>query len=107
MYPIRYIYQVFIIQKTDYFENWLIKVNDIRAKAKILARIKRAELGNLGDYKNVGDGVFEMRIDLGPGYRVYFMRSQGIVIILLSGGDKSSQLKDIHKAKQIARDIGV
>jgi putative addiction module killer protein len=98
---------MFIIHKTEYFDHWLLRLNDIRAKAKILARLKRAELGNLGDHKNVGDGVFEMRIDYGPGYRVYFARSKGIVIILLFGGDKSSQSKDISKAKQIAIEIGV
>jgi putative addiction module killer protein len=98
---------MFIIQKTEYFDHWLLRLNDIRAKAKILARLKRAELGNLGDHKNIGDGIFEMRIDYGPGYRVYFARSKGIIIILLLGGDKSSQSKDINKAKQIAIDIGV
>ena len=98
---------MYIIQKTEYFENWLIKLNDSRAKAKILVRLKRAELGNLGDHKSVGDGVFEMRIDYGPGYRLYFARSGGVVIILLIGGDKSSQVKDIKKAKQIAIEIGV
>jgi putative addiction module killer protein len=72
-----------------------------------LVRLKRAELGNLGDHKSVGDGVFEMRIDYGPGYRLYFARSGGVVIILLIGGDKSSQVKDIKKAKQIAIEIGV
>ena len=97
---------MFIIQKTEYFDHWLLRLNDVRAKAKILARLKRAELGNLGDHKNVGDGVFEMRIDYGPGYRVYFARSKGIIIILLVGGDKSSQLKDISKSKQIILEIG-
>jgi putative addiction module killer protein len=97
---------MFIIQKTEYFENWLIKLKDVRAKAKILARLKRAELGNLGDHKSIGDGVFEMRIDFGPGYRLYFSRIKGVVIILLIGGDKSSQSRDISKAKQIAKEIG-
>lgn len=82
------------------------KAKDVKVKARILIRLKRAELGNLGDHKNIGDGVFEMRIDYGPGYRVYFVKSKGIIIILLSGGDKSSQLKDIIKAKQIASEIG-
>jgi putative addiction module killer protein len=98
---------MFIIQKTDYFEHWLTKLNDVRAKAKILTRLKRAELGNLGDHKSVGDNVFEMRIDYGPGYRLYFTRSRGVVIILLCGGDKSSQSKDIKRAKQIHTEIGV
>jgi putative addiction module killer protein len=98
---------MYLIQKTDHFEGWFARLNDIRAKAKILVRLKRAELGNLGDHKFVGDRVFEMRIDYGPGYRLYFARSKGIVIILLVGGDKSSQSKDIKKAKQIALEIGV
>jgi putative addiction module killer protein len=97
---------MFLIKKKDCFENWLIKLDDIRAKAKILARLKRIELGNLGDHKSVGDKVFELRIDYGPGYGVYFTRSKGIVIILLVGGDKSSQSKDIKKAKQIVNEIG-
>jgi putative addiction module killer protein len=95
-----------IIQKTNHFEHWLLALKDVRARARILARLKRAELGNLGDHKFVGDGVFEMRIDYGPGYRLYFARSKGVVIILLFGGDKSSQPKDIKKAKQIAIEIG-
>jgi putative addiction module killer protein len=98
---------MFIIQKTDNFEHWLTRLGDLRAKAKILTRLKRAELGNLGDHKSVGDGVFKMRIDYGPGYRVYFARAGGVVIILLCGGDKSSQSKDIKKAKQIYPGIGV
>ena len=97
---------MYIIQKTEYFDTWLIRLNDIRAKGKILARLKRAELGNLGDHKSLGEGVFEMRINYGPGYRLYFTRSKGVVIILLVGGDKSSQSKDIKKVKQIAKEIG-
>ena len=97
---------MYIVQKTEYFDTWLIRLNDIRAKGKILARLKRAELGNLGDHKSLGEGVFEMRINYGPGYRLYFTRSKGVVIILLVGGDKSSQSKDIKKVKQIAKEIG-
>lgn len=98
---------MYLIQKTDYFENWFVRLKDIRGKAKILTRLKRTELGNLGDHKSVGNGVFEMRIDYGPGYRLYFARSNKIIVILLIGGDKSSQSKDIKKAKQIAVEIGV
>jgi len=96
---------MFIIHKTEYFDEWL-KLKDVKVKARILIRLKRAELGNLGDHKIVGDGVFEMRIDYGSGYRVYFVKSKGIIIILLSGGDKSSQSRDIIKAKKIASEIG-
>jgi putative addiction module killer protein len=98
---------MFIIQKTEYFNDWIEKLKDTTWKAKILARIKRAELGNLGDHKSLGERVFEMRINFGPGYRLYFSKVKGVIIILLSGGDKSSQLKDIKKAKQIAIEIGV
>ncbi len=84
----------------------MLKLKDVKAKARILIRLKRAESGNLSDHKNIGDGVFEMGIDYGPGYRVYFVKSKSIIIILLSGGDKSSQAKDIIKAKQIASEIG-
>ena len=98
---------MFIIQKTQYFENWLIRLKDIKVRVKILTRLKKVELGNLGDHKSIGEGIFEMRIDYGPGYRLYFTRSKGIVIILLIGGDKSSQAKDIKKAKKIAKEIGV
>jgi len=79
----------------------------MRAKAKVLARLKRAELGNLGDHKSVGHGIFEMRIDYGPGYRLYCKKSKEIIIILLFGGDKSSQSSDIRKAEQIATELGV
>jgi len=97
---------VYILKKTDYFEEWLLNLRDVRAKGKILARIKRAELGNLGDHKYIGDGVSEMKIDFGPGYRLYYSTSKGILIILLVGGDKSTQSRDINKAKQIALEIG-
>jgi putative addiction module killer protein len=97
---------MYLIQKTEYFETWFVRLNDIKAKGKILARLKRTELGNLGDHKSVGEGVFEMRIDYGPGYRLYFTRSKRVVIILLIGGDKSSQPRDIKRAKQIAIEIG-
>jgi putative addiction module killer protein len=97
---------MFVLKKTDYFEHWLTGLRDVRARAKILARLKRAELGNLGVHKSVGDRVFEMIIDYGPGYRVYFSRSQGVLILLLFGGDKSSQVKDIKRAKQICIEIG-
>lgn len=97
---------MYIIQKTGHFDDWLKGLRDIQAKAKILARLKRVELGNLGDAKSVGDGVHEMRIDCGPGYMIYFVRLKGIIILLLVGGDKSTQAKDIKKAKQLSLEIG-
>ena len=95
------------INKTEYFENWFRRLHDFKAKARILARLKRIELGNFGNCEPVGNGIFELKIDYGPGYRVYFTRSKGILIILLNGGDKSSQSNDIKKAKQIATELGV
>lgn len=86
------------------FSEWLDSLRDRRAKAKIKARLDRVEEGNLGDYKSVGDGVFELRIDYGSGYRIYFGQQGSTVIILLCGGDKSTQDKDIAKAKEYWED---
>jgi len=96
---------MFLIQKTDIFDKWLTRLRDLRGKAKILNRIKRAELGNLGDNKALGDGLFEMRVKYGPGCRIYFMKIENRIIILILGGDKSSQEKDIRKAKEIMKEI--
>lgn len=97
---------MFIIQKTDTFDRWLLDLKDVRGKAKILARLKRAEQGNLGDFKSVGDGVSEMRINFGPGYRLYFSKRTNVLILILIGGDKSKQVRDIHHAKQILNECG-
>ena len=90
---------------TTSFSSWLDELSDERAQVKIALRLDYITLGNLGDWKPVGDGVFEIRVHYGPGYRLYFMRKDRIVIILLAGGDKSSQARDIAAAKQIKRDI--
>jgi putative addiction module killer protein len=82
------------------FELWFQSLRDRNAKARIRSRIDRVEMGNLGDFKSVGDGVFELRIDYGPGYRVYFAQQGEAIILLLCGGDKSSQSSDILIAKQ-------
>jgi putative addiction module killer protein len=92
------------VVKTDEFNDWLSGLRDIRAKAKVEVRIRRAALGNFGDVKPVGDGVSEMRIDYGPGYRLYFMRRGMRLVILLCGGDKASQDNDIKAAKRMASD---
>ncbi|WP_441228767.1 type II toxin-antitoxin system RelE/ParE family toxin [Tardiphaga sp. 20_F10_N6_6] len=94
-----------VIKRTDEFSIWLKNLRDIRARAKILSRIDRLELGNPGDVAPVGDGVSEMRIHYGPGYRVYFVRRGDELIILLCGGDKSSQSADIAAAKQLAHQL--
>lgn len=84
--------------KSDFLD-WLLHLKDVKARAVIRARINRLELGNFGDCKSVGAGVLELRVSFGPGYRVYFGRDGNTVVVLLCGGDKASQTKDIQKAK--------
>ncbi|MCP4046309.1 MAG: type II toxin-antitoxin system RelE/ParE family toxin [Gammaproteobacteria bacterium] len=91
------------ILRTDIFDAWLSKLKDPRAKARIIKRIRSAERGNLGDCEPVGAGVSEMRIHFGPGFRVYFMRIGDLVYLLLCGGTKRGQSRDITKAKQLAQ----
>ena len=93
------------IRKTDVFVRWLDNLGDRRGRAKILARLDRVAEGNLGDRKPVGEGVAELRIPFGPGYRMYYTKRRNIVIILLLGGDKSSQEKDIKRAIQMAQHL--
>ena len=97
---------MYIIQKTDVFDKWLSKLKDKSAKARILIRIKRIENGNFGDSKDIGNKIEELRFFQGPGYRVYFTRKGNQIILLLNGGDKSSQSKDVKKAKEILKSIG-
>lgn len=93
------------IRETDEYERWFESLRDLTAKLRIAARIRRVSLGNLGDVKPVGEGVLEFRITYGPGYRVYFIQQGDTVIVLLAGGDKSSQRRDIERAKQLAREL--
>jgi putative addiction module killer protein len=93
------------IRKTDVFAHWLDDLSDIRARARIQARIERLAMGNPGDVQPVGEGVSELRIDYGPGYRVYFRRRGRQLILLLAGGDKSTQSRDIKTALRLARDL--
>lgn len=91
-----------ITEKTPEFDKWIRKLKDIRAKAKILFRIQKLEADeHFGDCKSVGDGITEMRINYAKGYRVYFKEKENSIILLLIGGDKASQQKDIKKAKEI------
>jgi putative addiction module killer protein len=90
--------------RTDEFDDWLQRLRDQKARARILARLVSASLGNFGDCKHVGAGVSEMRIDLGPGYRVYFGRWGLTKYVLLAGGDKSTQAADIRCAQEILRE---
>jgi putative addiction module killer protein len=93
------------IRKTEIFAKWLDGLHDIRARARILVRIERLAAGNPGDIKSVGEGVSELRIDYGPGYRVYYKKQGQKVVILLAGGDKSTQTKDIRTALRLARNL--
>lgn len=86
------------------FTEWREHLRDRQATAAIARRIERIKKGNFGDVKSVGEGVFEMRIDLGPGYRIYYMKSGNTIVVLLCAGDKSTQPRDIEKAKQIAKE---
>ncbi|WP_280554752.1 type II toxin-antitoxin system RelE/ParE family toxin [Halomonas sp. 25-S5] len=95
------------VRTTARFTKWFRSLKDRRAKSRIQARIDRVEMGHFGDVAPVGEGVSELRIFYGPGYRVYFVQKDAIVVILLSGGDKSSQKADIAKAKEIARQLEV
>lgn len=97
---------MYVIEKTAEFDKWLRKLKDLRAKAKILFRIQKIENDeHVGDCKPVGNGIMELRIDYAKGYRVYFKESDGKMIILLIGGDKSTQQRDIEKAKEILKRI--
>jgi putative addiction module killer protein len=96
---------VLTLVQSSRFGAWLRNLADERAKQKILARLTRIEQGNFGDCKPVGEGVSEMRIDFGPGYRVYFVRNGPAVYVLLTGGDKSTQERDIEQAKALAREL--
>jgi len=97
---------MYFIEKTVEFDKWLRKLKDLRAKAKILFRIQKIENdGHFGDCKPVGEGIRELRINYAKGYRVYFNEIDGKIIILLIGGDKSTQQKDIEKAKEILRKL--
>lgn len=93
------------IRKTDLFAKWLNGLRDVQARARILVRISRLADGNPGDAHSVGEGVSELRIDYGPGYRVYYKQRGRETVILLAGGDKSSQPRDIKAALRLARNL--
>ena len=96
---------MFEIQKTDEFDNWLSALSDQRAVAKIVSRIERLGLGNAGDVKPVGEGISEMRLTYGPGYRIYYKQTGKTIVLILCGGDKSTQAGDIRRAKEIAAQL--
>lgn len=93
------------VRQTAAFRKWFAKLRDIRAQAQIVRRIERAQAGNLGDVKALGDGVSEMRVHYGAGYRLYLSRRGERLVILLCGGDKSSQSADVRTAKAMAREL--
>ena len=93
------------IRKTDVFAQWLDGLRDIQARARVQVRIERLAAGNPGDVGSVGEGVSELRVNYGPGYRVYFKRRARGLIVLLAGGDKSTQAKDIKVALRLARNL--
>lgn len=93
------------IRKTEIFAKWLSSLNDINARARILVRIERLAAGNPGDVKPVGGGISELRINYGPGYRVYFKKQGVDLLILLAGGDKRTQSKDIKIAQSLAQNL--
>lgn len=95
--------RMYYIQRTDEFDGWLSKLKDLRARAKIIARIRSAELGNLGDVEPIGEGLSELRIHYCPGYRVYLKQKGKILLLVLCGGTKNIQRKDIERAKSLIK----
>lgn len=91
--------------ETEPFTNWLASLKDRTTKARLLLRLRKASLGNLGDHQFVGDGVWEMREFFGPGWRMYYLLQGDTVIMMLGGGDKSSQSRDIERAKALAQEL--
>ncbi|NOX16465.1 MAG: type II toxin-antitoxin system RelE/ParE family toxin [Epsilonproteobacteria bacterium] len=95
---------MYLVKQTKYFSKWLIKLKDIKGKVSIIRRIDRMKMGNFGDYKFVGNSVYELRVTVGPGYRVYYTLKDSDIIILLIAGDKSTQNEDIRKAQSLAKE---
>jgi putative addiction module killer protein len=93
------------VRQAEAFSDWLRRLRDYNAVARIVGRIRRLEMGNSGDTKSVGGGVFEMRIDYGPGYRIYYVHRGSQIVILLCGGDKRTQQQDIKRAQKLAETI--
>lgn len=102
MYSIDYNFCVFTIKLTDEFSAWLTGINDGMTKRRLGRRLEKAQLGNLGDVKSVGEGVMEMREFFGPGWRMYYVQRGEVLIVMLGGGDKSTQDTDIATARRLA-----
>lgn len=93
------------MRQTQEFQDWLDGLKDVKAQLRIVARLRLAEAGNLGDWKPVGNEISEMRIAFGPGYRLYFTKRQSILVVVLAGGDKSTQARDIRRAQKILQQL--
>ena len=96
---------MFTVRLTQEFQDWLDSLRDRRAQIRIVARLRLAEAGSLGDWKSIGGELAEMRVDFGPGYRLYFTRRDRVLIVVLAGGDKSSQARDIQRAKRLLGEL--
>jgi putative addiction module killer protein len=96
---------MFTVRQTEEFQDWLDALKDVRAQVRIVARLRHAEAGNLGDWKSVGGEVSEMRVNVGPGYRLYFTQRRSVLIVMLAGGDKSTQTRDIKRAQRILKQL--
>ena len=94
-----------IIRETGVYKRWFTRLRDVTAKARILVRLRRISLGNFGEKRDLGDGVSELKFTFGPGYRIYYTMRAGEMVILLAGGDTSSQSADIAKAKELAKNL--
>jgi putative addiction module killer protein len=97
---------MYTVRTLPQFDKWLSGIKDGMSKRRLVARLKKAQLGNLGDIKLLGNGIFEMREHFGAGYRMYYVQRGNVVIVMLGGGDKSSQIDDIAKAKQLVDLLG-
>jgi putative addiction module killer protein len=96
---------VYRLRQTEAFAKWLGGLRDVKAKGRILVRLESARLGNLGNTRALGGGVREMRVHIGPGYRIYFAQRHGAVLLLLCGGAKSTQVRDIERAKRMLSEL--
>ena len=106
MYPVGYTYNMkYSIESTDHYDKWFKKLKDASSRIKILARLSRVENGNFGDYKRLGENLYELRLFFGPGFRIYYTIKECKVVLLLVGGDKSSQQKDINKADALLKQL--
>lgn len=96
---------MFIVKRTPQFDDWLARVKDGATHKRLVLRLRKASLGNLGDVKPVGEGVMEMREAFGPGWRMYYVQHGALIVVMLGGGDKSTQPRDIEAAKALAREL--